>query len=94
MNLHELVDYSIHFSMLLIGAAWISSLWRLLRGPSLTDRILALDYISILLITELILLDLLLPWPIYFESALSIAMLGFFSTFVFCKFLLRRAILE
>ena len=70
------------------------SAWRLLKGPSLVDRILALDTLYINTIALLVLLGIQRGTPLYFEAALVIAMLGFASTVVLSKFLLRGDIVE
>lgn len=78
----------------MISVALLLNLWRLLRGPSLPDRILALDTMYINSIALIILYGLLMGSPLYFEAALLIAMLGFVSTGAVCKFLLRGDIIE
>lgn len=78
----------------MISVALLLNLWRLLRGPSLPDRILALDTMYINSIALIILYGLLMGSPLYFEAALLIAMLGFVSTVAVCKFLLRGDIIE
>ena len=78
----------------MISIALLLNLWRLLRGPSLPDRILALDTMYINSIALIILYGLLMGSPLYFEAALLIAMLGFVSTVAVCKFLLRGDIIE
>lgn len=78
----------------MISIALLLNLWRLLRGPSLPDRILALDTMFINSIALIILYGLLMGSPLYFEAALLIAMLGFVSTVAICKFLLRGDIIE
>ncbi len=70
------------------------SAWRLLRGPSLVDRILALDTLYINTLALLVLLGIQRGTPLYFEAALVIAMLGFASTVVLSKYLLRGDIVE
>lgn len=70
------------------------SAWRLLKGPSLVDRILALDTLYINTLALLVLLGIQRGTPLYFEAALLIAMLGFASTVVLSKFLLRGDIVE
>ena len=80
--------------MHLVGLAMLLALWRLLRGPTLPDRILAMDTLSVTAIAELMLFGMYIDSAIYFEAALVIAMLGFCSTVVLCKFVLRRDIVE
>ena len=68
--------------------------WRLLRGPSVADRVLALDTLYINSLAFLVLLGLQLGSVLYFETALLIAMLGFVGTVVLSKFVLRGDIVE
>ena len=68
--------------------------YRLLRGPTLPDRVLALDTLYVTAIGLLILLDIATDSELYFEAALLIAVFGFLGTVVFSKFLLRGDIIE
>ena len=80
-----------------IGAfalALLLNAWRLLRGPGMPDRILALDTLYINTLALLVLLGIWLDTDVYFEVALLIAMLGFISTVVLSKYLLRGDIVE
>jgi multicomponent K+:H+ antiporter subunit F len=80
--------------MHVVGLAMLLATWRLLRGPTVPDRILALDTLSVTAIAELMLFGMYLNSAVYFEAALVIAMLGFGSTVVLSKFVLRRDIVE
>ena len=77
-----------------VGLAMLLSLWRLLRGPSVPDRILALDTLYVNTIAALILFGMYLRSAVYFEAALIIAMLGFVGTVMLSKYVLRRDIVE
>jgi len=70
------------------------NVWRLLIGPSIPDRILALDTMYINTIALIILYGMTMGTSLYFEAALLIAMLGFVSTVAVCKYLLRGDIIE
>lgn len=77
-----------------VGLAMLLSLWRLLRGPSAPDRILALDTLYVNTIAALILFGMYLRSAVYFEAALIIAMLGFVGTVMLSKYVMRRDIVE
>ena len=77
-----------------ISLAALLNLWRLLRGPSAPDRIVALDTLYINSIALLVLLGMHLDTRDYFEGALLIAMMGFVGTVALCKFVLRGDIIE
>jgi multicomponent K+:H+ antiporter subunit F len=67
---------------------------RLARGPSLPDRILALDTLYVNAMALLILGGVLNDTVLYFEAALIISALGFIGTVAMAKFLLRGKIVE
>jgi multicomponent K+:H+ antiporter subunit F len=79
---------------LMMGLALLLNLWRLLQGPDLPDRILALDTMYINTIALLVLFGIYMDSTAYFEIALLIAMMGFVGTVAVCKYLLRGDIIE
>ncbi|MCE4070268.1 MULTISPECIES: K+/H+ antiporter subunit F [Pseudomonas] len=78
----------------LLGVAVLLTVARLIRGPSVADRILALDTLSIKAIALIVLFGIWKGSGLYFEAALLIAVMGFVSTVALCKFLLRGDIIE
>jgi multicomponent K+:H+ antiporter subunit F len=89
-----MIHTAIVVSMYAIGLAMLLSLYRLLRGPTAPDRILALDTLYVNTIALLILFGMYLDSSIYFEAALIIAMLGFVGTVMLSKYVMRRDIVE
>tara|TARA_R110002073_G_scaffold219406_1_gene379725 strand:- start:2545 stop:2814 length:270 start_codon:yes stop_codon:yes gene_type:complete len=89
-----MLDIAIPIAFALVAVAAALSFWRLLRGPSVPDRILALDTLYVNTIALLILLGIHLSQAIYFEAALLIALMGFIGTVALCKYLLRGDIIE
>jgi multicomponent K+:H+ antiporter subunit F len=77
-----------------IAVSMLLTTYRLLRGPDLPDRILALDTLYVNSMALLILVGLRYDTTLYFEAALVIAMLGFVGTIALSKFLLRGDIVE
>ncbi len=79
--------FAITLSMALTG-------WRLLKGPSIADRILALDTLYLNAVTLMILLGLYLNNTLLFEAALLVAMLGFVSTVALARYVTRGDTIE
>ncbi|WP_027069697.1 K+/H+ antiporter subunit F [Novilysobacter defluvii] len=90
----SLIDAAVVGSMFAVGLAILLAMWRLVRGPTVPDRILALDTLNVTAIAELMLLGIHLRTAVYFEAALIIAMLGFVTTVVLSKYVIRRDIVE
>ena len=89
-----MLEISLKIGMVLISIAIILSFYRLVKGPSQPDRILALDTLYINSIALLVLTGLFLDSAVYFEAALLIAVMGFVGTVALSKYLLRGDIME
>ena len=85
---------AILIALSLIVLALVLNVWRVVIGPDITDRILALDTLYINSIALLVLLGIHMASSVYFEAALLIAMIGFIGTAALCKYLLRGDIIE
>ncbi|CAM4047692.1 K+/H+ antiporter subunit F [Vreelandella rituensis] len=85
---------ALKISLALVILALLLNVYRLTVGPSLPDRLLALDTMYVNSIALIVMMGLWLNTKTYFESALLIAMLGFISTVAVCKYLLRGDIIE
>lgn len=78
----------------MMALALLLNVWRVLRGPSPLDRILALDTLYINAVVLLLMFGIYAGSDLYFEAALLIALLGFIGTAALCKYLLRGDIIE
>lgn len=81
-------------SMVMIGVAFCLNLLRLIRGPSIADRVLAMDTLYINGLAILVIFGIAIDSRVFFEAALLIALFGFFSTIVISKYLLRGDVIE
>lgn len=77
-----------------VAAALLLTLWRLWRGPTLPDRVMALDKLYVNAVALLVLLGIQLASTAFFEAALLIALLGFISTVAVCKYITRGDLIE
>ena len=89
-----MIEYALDFGFVVLGLALALNLWRLLKGPDVTDRILALDTMVINIIGIIVLAGIAGGSGSSFEAALLLAMVGFVGTVAYAKFLLRGDIIE
>lgn len=89
-----MLEIALELAFAMVALALILSFYRLVKGPSIPDRILALDTLYINTIALLILFGLYLGSALYFEAALLIALMGFVGTVALSKYLLRGDIME
>ena len=81
-------------SMAMMGLAFSLNLVRLIRGPSIADRVLAMDTLYINGLAILVIFGIAIDSRVFFEAALLIALFGFFSTVAISKYLLRGDVIE
>ena len=90
----DIMHYAITGAFILVGLCQIMAMIRVVIGPSVGDRILALDTMVVNAIGLIVLMGLSQGTRIYFEASLIIAMLGFVSTVSYARFVLRGDIIE
>ena len=74
MNLHLYLEI---FGLILIVAALLLGLWRLFKGPTVPDRVVAADTLAIIVTAALVWLASQLDNPIYLDIALVYGVLAF-----------------
>lgn len=89
-----MLNGAIIVASVLLAAAMLLSLYRLLRGPSIADRVLALDTVFVNTVGVVLVLGVLFETNLYFEAVLIIAMMGFVGTCALAKYVLRGDLME
>lgn len=89
-----MITHALFFGFACLAVALLLNLYRLAKGPSIADRVLALDTMVVNGIALLVLYSMTSDTGVYFEAALLFAMVGFISTVAYCKFILRGDIIE
>lgn len=77
-------------TFLLLSAAMLLTVIRLLRGPSLPDRVVALDLLGFIVAGMITAAALFADQPGLLDIVLVFAILGFFSTVAFARYLEKR----
>ena len=89
-----LIDWACTFGLCCFALGLACGAWRLLRGPTSPDRVLALDTMYINGMLMILTLGLRQGTDLYVDIALLISILGFASSAAMAKFLLRGEIIE
>lgn len=77
-------------ALVLVVAALLLAAWRLWRGPTGADRILALDLATGIGLALTVVLALAFHQPVLLDVALALAVIGFVSTAVLARRLERQ----
>ena len=82
----SILPYALGICLLAVTISMLLCLVRLVMGPSIVDRLLALDTLFLNATALIVILGLYWHSFIYFEAALLIAMLGFISTTALARY--------
>jgi multicomponent Na+:H+ antiporter subunit F len=77
----------VQISMLALGAAVLAGFWRLWRGPTVVDRMLAFDLITVCGVGWIAMLCLRWQTDLFVELVLVYSLLGFLGTVAFALYL-------
>jgi len=90
----NILDLALSIAIVAVTLAVALCAWRLFRGPETTDRILALDTLSMNAVALIVLLGIRWQTALLFEAALLVAMLGFASTVALARYLSRGDVVQ
>jgi multicomponent Na+:H+ antiporter subunit F len=81
----------INFIYALLGVALLLALARLVRGPSLPDRVVALDLIAALTVGIICTYAIGTNQQVFLDVAIVLALIAFLGTVAFAQYVERRA---
>ncbi len=74
-------------SIILISISIFLSCWRLIQGPTVFDRVLGFDSLSISVIAGIIIVSVLWKTSLYIDAILIFSLFGFLGSLSFCFYL-------
>lgn len=89
-----MIEKMLILSLVFFTLAIAVSVYRIIRGPSLPDRVIALDLIGVNLVSGIAIFSILLKTKAFFDVILLIGILAFIGTIAFSKFIERGTIIE
>jgi multicomponent K+:H+ antiporter subunit F len=89
-----ILPYALTLFLACIALSLILNLWRLFTAPTVTDRILTLDTMTVNAIALVVAYGIWAGTGLYLEVAVIFALTGFVGTVAYAKFLLRGSIIE
>lgn len=80
--------------VILISLSMLAFIYRLIKGPSVPDRVVALDSLGVALICMIGMISILAGTSFFLEIILLLAILAFIGTVAFSKFLEKGEIIQ
>lgn len=87
----SVLDISISIAFLALLAAFALTVYRLLRGPSFADRVVALDMLMLIGIGFITVKAIDTNEYSYIDVAIAMSLVGFLATVAFSRYIYRRA---
>ncbi|PLS15679.1 Na(+)/H(+) antiporter subunit F [Bacillus sp. M6-12] len=84
----------VRISLLCISLSMFGLIYRVIKGPSTADRVIALDAMGINLVAIVALISILLDTSAFLEVILLVGILAFIGTVAFSKFIEKGEIIE
>jgi len=89
-NILEMTKLAPGLALAMLGLAQLLTLVRLVRGPTLPDRVVALDLMGVLSVGMIAAYAVAMNQPVLLDPATVLALVGFLSTVAFARYLERR----
>lgn len=75
-------------TLAILSLAFAIAVWRVLRGPTLPDRIVALDTLVVVAIGFIAAIGMKTGFALYIDIAIALGLVGFLATVAFARFVL------
>ena len=91
MNPHSFLYGAAQLAMGILLVSRMLVLWRLFKGPTAADRVIATDLLSVLVVTFLVALSIHTQETSYLYVAIAYACIAFLGTIALARFIFRAS---
>ncbi|MDH7800213.1 MULTISPECIES: cation:proton antiporter [unclassified Rhizobium] len=90
MTPEQIVSFATILATVVLSAAFLLTVYRVVVGPTLPDRIVALDMLVGIAIGFIALIAIRTGFDLYVDIAIALGLVGFLATVAFARFVLSR----
>jgi len=90
MTAETITQSAVHVGLVVLGVSFLLTVWRVIRGPTLPDRVIALDMLVGIVMGFIALIAIRTGFTLYIDIAISLGLVGFLATVAFARFILSR----
>jgi multicomponent Na+:H+ antiporter subunit F len=87
----SLVSLATSFALVVLSLAFLLTVYRIIKGPGLPDRVIGLDMLVGIAIGFIAVIAIKTGFMLYIDIAISLGLVGFLATVAFARFILSRA---
>lgn len=88
----QFLNVCVHVALAVLTVSLIMTVIRTVKGPSLPDRIVALDMLVAIGIGFIAVFGVLTKYYLYIDVAITLGLVGFLATVAFARFVLNRGL--
>ncbi|CTQ51662.1 Sodium-cholate efflux protein MrpF [Roseibium album] len=88
----EFLDWAVNVSLGILTVAFFLIVYRTVKGPSLPDRVVALDMLVAVGIGFIAAMGVQTGFYLYIDIAITLGLVGFLATVAFARFVLNRGL--
>jgi len=84
-----MLEFATQFALITLATAVLVAVFRLVKGPTLPDRVVAMDLIGILVVGLIVVLAASTQVPAVLDAAIVIALIAFVATVAYATYIER-----
>jgi multicomponent Na+:H+ antiporter subunit F len=92
MSPADILQAATTFTLVVLALALAMTVVRIIRGPSLADRVLGLDMLVAIAIGFIATIAVRTGFNLYIDIAIALGLVGFLATVAFARFILARGL--
>lgn len=86
-----IVSWATIAALVILSLSFLLTVYRVIKGPTLPDRIVALDMLVGIVIGFIAVIAIKTGFTLYIDIAIALGLVGFLATVAFARFVLSRA---
>lgn len=90
MSPETILDHAVTVSLGILCLSFLVTIYRIVKGPTLPDRILGLDMLVAIAIGFIAVVGIKTGYSLYVDVAIALGLVGFLATVAFARFVLSR----
>lgn len=90
ISVATILDHAVTLALGILSVSFLVTIYRIVKGPTLPDRILGLDMLVAIAIGFIAVIGIKTGYTLYVDVAIALGLVGFLATVAFARFVLSR----
>ncbi|WP_157015060.1 cation:proton antiporter [Mesorhizobium xinjiangense] len=86
----DFLQAAVNFALVLVSMSFLVTVYRVIKGPTLPDRIVGLDMLVASAIGFIAIIGIKTGYTLYVDIAIALGLVGFLATVAFARFVMSR----